>query len=212
LHLLLPLHLLRGLLPSPKLLSLFPSLSAFYSPFLLAIRTSSLALYDEALASRQLQAVEGGVWLALERAREVVLRGVFKKVWVAGGRESRVKIESFKAGLRIGSSSGGKVKDEGEGDDAAMKGGDEGGSSVEEINSEEVECLVANMIYKVRLYCFSFPFALPSCSLRPSSVQTGLHEGLHLARSSDRRPQRKSGLPSARQARQQRSLADHDLS
>lgn len=128
LHLLLPIHLLRGILPSAKLLTMFPSLAAFYSPFLDAIRTSSLVAYDAALSSRQLQAVEGGVWLALERAREVVLRGVFKKVWVANGKQSRVSIGDFKAGLVV-----------------ALAGG-----QGEKIESEEVECLVANMIYKVR--------------------------------------------------------------
>lgn len=80
LHYLLPLRLLLGKLPSPRLLALFPSLSQVYTPFLDAIRKADLKGYDEAMARGQKRLVEGGVWLILERGREVVVRGVFKDV------------------------------------------------------------------------------------------------------------------------------------
>ncbi|KAL7417868.1 hypothetical protein BDY24DRAFT_411003 [Mrakia frigida] len=121
LHYLLPLRLLLGKLPSAHLLSLFPLLSQLYTPFIEAIRKADLKGYDEAMARAQKRLVEGGVWLILERGREVVVRGVFKDVWLALGKVSRVPIGSFKAGL-------------------ALAGVD--------VEAEEVECMVANMIYK----------------------------------------------------------------
>ena len=80
LHYLLPLRLLRGQLPSSNLLDLFPQLAQLYTPFLAAIRTADLKGYDAALLAGQKRLVESGVWLILERGREVVVRGVFKDV------------------------------------------------------------------------------------------------------------------------------------
>ena len=80
LHYLLPLRLLRGQLPSESLLASFPQLDQLYNPFLVAIRTADLKGYDAALLAGQKRLVESGVWLILERGREVVVRGVFKDV------------------------------------------------------------------------------------------------------------------------------------
>lgn len=59
----------------------------------------------------------------------MALRNLLRKVYVAGGKESRVPLGMFTAAVRVG-------------------GNGEG------VEGDEVECLLANIIYKV---CLSFP-------------------------------------------------------
>ena len=79
---LIPLRILRGHLPSEELLERFPLLSEIYSPFITALRTANLRAYDEALYRWEKQLLELNVWLVFERARELVLRGLFRRVLV----------------------------------------------------------------------------------------------------------------------------------
>lgn len=84
---LLPLRLLRGLLPSAHLLAEFPLLAQTYGPFIQALRTSDIRAYDNALRVLRAKLLKtggggGGVWTAMERGREVVVRGRLKKMWV----------------------------------------------------------------------------------------------------------------------------------
>jgi len=60
----------------------------------------------------------------------VALRNLLRKVYVVGGKESRVPLGMFTAAVRVG-------------------GNEEG---VEGVEGDEVECLLANIIYKVRLF------------------------------------------------------------
>ena len=75
------------------------------------------------------------IYLTLERGRDVCLRNLFRKVFLAAGwdgegkRRTRVRVEEFGVAVRIGGSE--------------VEGG--------EVEGDEVECLVANMIYKVCL-------------------------------------------------------------
>lgn len=62
------------------------------------------------------------VWLVVERAREGCLRSLFKKAWIASDKSTRIPIETFRLALKLH------------------------GVDVE---SDEVECMVANMIYRV---------------------------------------------------------------
>jgi hypothetical protein len=76
----------------------------------------------------------------LERGRDIALRNLFRKVFIAGGfedskdgqppiRRTRVPVSEFAAALRIGMHT----------------------SSRSRIDIDEVECLLANLIYKVGL-------------------------------------------------------------
>ncbi|KAG8955524.1 COP9 signalosome (CSN) subunit [Tulasnella sp. 419] len=121
LNFLIPLRLLRGQLPSEKLLSSFPRLRELYKPFLIAMRAGDIRAYDAALAWAEPRLVDMGVWLTVERCREVCLRGLFKKVWIVLEKPSRMEIKLFHRGLEVS------------GVDMPM---------------EEVECMLANMIYK----------------------------------------------------------------
>jgi len=118
---LIPLRILRGHLPSKELLNRFPVLDDLYSPFIVAIRAGNIKAYDSALMKFERRLVELNLWLTLERARELCIRGLFRRVWVASQRGTRIPISLFHASLNI----------------AGM-----------EVSQEEAECLVANMIYK----------------------------------------------------------------
>lgn len=82
------------------------------------------------------------IYLTLERGRDIALRNLLRKVYLAGGyegkegeqiRRTRIPLEEFVAAVRLGSSGEGR-----------------------RVESDEVECLLANMIYKVWLSSFSF--------------------------------------------------------
>lgn len=77
---LIPLRILRGHLPSRDLMQRFPVLDELYAPFISAIRTGDIAAYDVALSKWESRLVELNLWLTLERARELCIRGLFRRV------------------------------------------------------------------------------------------------------------------------------------
>ncbi|WOO80549.1 Protein CSN12 [Vanrija pseudolonga] len=118
---LIPLHLLRGSFPRPKLLEAHPRLAETYAPFVKATRNGDIADYDEHLEAAQTRLVGLNTYLAVERAREGCLRVLFKKAWIASDKSSRVPISTFQTALRLHGVN---------------------------VDSDEVECMVANMIYR----------------------------------------------------------------
>lgn len=98
------------------------------------------------------------IYLTLERGRDIALRNLLRKVFLAGGfdemkedektpvRRTRIPVAEFHAAIRI--SSGGEA-----------------------IDADEVECLLANMIYKVSR---RVPAGVPQCfSISPLSDLRG---------------------------------------
>jgi len=90
-----------------------------------------LAGFDAALAAGEDEFVKRRIYLTLERGRDIALRNLLRKVFIAGGfegetgvRRTRIPMSEFGAAVSIGSK--------------------------ERMESDEVECLLANMIYKVR--------------------------------------------------------------
>jgi hypothetical protein len=90
--------------------------------------------------------------LTLERGRDIALRNLLRKVFITGGfeeakdantppvRRTRIPVAEFGAAISLGSK--------------------------ETMDSDEVECLLANMIYKVRFKCppvLEFQSNLPFC-------------------------------------------------
>lgn len=143
---LIPAHVVNHhQLPSRVLLAPNPTLSAIFTPLFDAIRTGSLAAFDEALTSAEPELVKRRVYLTLERTRDICLRNLFRKVFLAAGweetkdpatgevtgkiRRTRIRIDEFEAGMRVGYR----------------------GATDVMIERDEVECFLANMIYKVRL-------------------------------------------------------------
>jgi len=76
---LIPLRMLRGHLPSPDLLGRFPDLDRLYSPFVAAVRKGDIKAFDTALDGAERKLLEVGVLFALEKSRELCLRGVFRR-------------------------------------------------------------------------------------------------------------------------------------
>lgn len=153
---LVPAHVVNHhQLPSKELISPHENLSKIFTPLFTAIRTGSLAAFDDALATAEPELVRRRIYLTLERTRDICLRNLYRKIFLAAGweetkdiatgeatgriRRTRIRIEEFEAGMRLGYK----------------------GASDVLIERDEVECFLANMIYKVR--CVT-PFILILCN------------------------------------------------
>jgi hypothetical protein len=103
---LIPARLRLGLFPSPHLFAQYPKIERLYGKFIAAIRVGDVKAYDRALEKLQSgeiaeeastveadvgihqemdvevdgMGVDVGVWMALERGREVCLRGLMRGV------------------------------------------------------------------------------------------------------------------------------------
>jgi COP9 signalosome complex subunit 12 len=139
-------------LPSQTLLTPYPRLAALFTPIANSIRTENLSAFNAAMEAGEEEFVKRRIYLTLERGRDIILRNVFRRVFIAGGfeppkdgeadgatmRRTRVPIKEFAAALSLA---------------GAEVGDGEGG-----VDGDEVECLVANAIYKVCLI-FTSPTA-----------------------------------------------------
>lgn len=151
----------RSVFPSSIILSHFPRLAELYNPFFSAIKQGNVKAYDDALIRGRRRLVDMGSWFSVEKSREVCVRGLFKIVWVfefifrqssfplfaftccsraktetnyhqatlvcllrwiASDKSSRIPIASFQLAM-------------------SLQG--------VETELDEVECMVANMIYNV---------------------------------------------------------------
>lgn len=79
---LIPLRILRGHMPSRELLSRFPNLDKLYSPFIAAIQAGDIRSYDATLERYERRLVDLNLYLTMERAREISIRGLFRRVCV----------------------------------------------------------------------------------------------------------------------------------
>jgi hypothetical protein len=124
-------------LPKAELLAQSPILSKLFTELCRCIKSGDLAGFDTALARGEGEFVKRRIYLTLERGRDIALRNLLRKVFIAGGfeqqkdstqvvRRSRVPVVEFAAAIRLGTD-----------------------SSASRVDSDEVECLLANMIYKV---------------------------------------------------------------
>lgn len=127
--------------------------------------------FDLALQEGEEEFVRRRIYLTLERGRDIALRNLLRKVFVAGGfeeakeagtapvRRTRVPVAEFTAAISLGSQ--------------------------ETVDPDEVECLLANMIYKVRgSFSFVVRLGMPcrqhhhgtdlACSRQSSVVTTSV--------------------------------------
>ncbi|KAH9844364.1 uncharacterized protein C8Q71DRAFT_696573 [Rhodofomes roseus] len=118
---LIPLRILRGHLPSRELLDRFPVLDDLFTPFIRAVRTGDIRAYDSALDQCERRLVDLNLYLTLEKARELCIRGLFRKVWIASSKGTRIPVAMFHSSLQI----------------VGM-----------DVSLEEAECFVANQVYK----------------------------------------------------------------
>lgn len=127
------MHTTRSL-PSKALLAPFPALQTLFGPLCKCIKAGDLAGFDRAMTARQDEFVTRRIYLTLERARDLAMRNLLRKVFLAGGwedgkegqtRKTRISVDDFWAGLRLSL-----------------------GVGLDELERDEAECLIANCIYK----------------------------------------------------------------
>ncbi|KAJ5586813.1 uncharacterized protein N7459_002578 [Penicillium hispanicum] len=135
---LIPCHLVTThTLPSRQLLAPFPRLEKLFRPLSNCIRKGDLVGFDQAMAAGEEEFVKRRIYLPLERGRDIALRNLFRKVFIAGGfeeptdgkppiRRTRVPVSEFAAALRIGTHATSRTR----------------------VDIDEVECLLSNLIYK----------------------------------------------------------------
>ncbi|KKK24362.1 hypothetical protein ARAM_000876 [Aspergillus rambellii] len=135
---LVPCHLVTThTLPSRKLLTPFPRLEKLFRPLCDCIRKGDLHGFDAAMSAGEEEFVKRRIYLPLERGRDIALRNLYRKVFIAGGfeeskdgqppiRRTRIPVAEFAAALRIGTHA----------DDRSR------------VDIDEVECLLSNLIYK----------------------------------------------------------------
>ena len=152
---LVPCHLLTThTLPTLALLAPYPRLQTLFLPLSRCIKKGDLSGFDAALVAGEEEFTKRRIYLTLERGRDIALRNLLRKVFIAGGfedakdattapvRRTRIAVAEFGAAISIGSK--------------------------ETMDNDEVECLLANMIYKVRSL-FPSPssyVAIAACLLR----------------------------------------------
>ncbi|KAF9420084.1 COP9 signalosome (CSN) subunit [Entomortierella beljakovae] len=129
LHYLIPAKLLRGSLPSARILEEFPELATLYGPLINGIKSGNLQMFDEGLSQGADQFMAMGTYLTVEVSRGLAIRTLFKKVYLISG-SSRLDVSQFQAALAFV----GVVAD-----------------------LDEVECILANMIYKMFLPSYEIP-------------------------------------------------------
>jgi hypothetical protein len=75
---LIPIRLLRGLLPHPMLLKKYPALQ-LYTIITDCIRTGDLAKFDDLMSTHERYFIAKGTYLIVEKLRSIVIRVLFKK-------------------------------------------------------------------------------------------------------------------------------------
>jgi COP9 signalosome complex subunit 12 len=135
---LIPCHLLTThTLPTQTLLSPYPRLQQLFLPLSRCIKAGDLSGFDAALEAGEDEFVKRRIYLTLERGRDIALRNLLRKVFIVGGFEEAKPGEEDKARVRRTRIPVGEFG-------AAISIG-----SKETMDPDEVECLLANMIYKV---------------------------------------------------------------
>jgi COP9 signalosome complex subunit 12 len=133
---LIPCRLLTShVLPTKALLENYPRLQELFLPLASCIKSGNLQAFDEALQDGEAEFVKRRIYLTLERGRDIALRNLLRKVFIAGGfdepkegettpvRRTRIPVAEFQAAVSMGSG--------------------------HMVDPDEVECMLANMIYKV---------------------------------------------------------------
>jgi hypothetical protein len=138
-------------IPSAALLAEAPGLARLIGPLVSCIKKGDLTGFDKALADGEPEFVRRRIFLTLERSRDIALRNLLRKVYLAAGyddlkegqtekdriRKSRIPLLHFATALRMGIA---------------------GAGSGQAMEDDEVECLLANQIYKVRTISLPRPY------------------------------------------------------
>ncbi|KAJ8607403.1 hypothetical protein MRB53_040349 [Persea americana] len=121
----------------PKLASVPQRLRQLFEPLCECIKQGNLAGFDAALAAGQDEFVKRRIYLTLERSRDLAVRNLYRKVFLQGDLEAgkgtldqtkrtRIPVEEFVVATNLGL----------------------GENREEDLDRDEVECMIANLIYK----------------------------------------------------------------
>ncbi|KAH7479427.1 hypothetical protein PRIC1_009034 [Phytophthora ramorum] len=119
LQFLVPVKLLLGVMPSPKLLSDYQLEE--YTGLTDAIRDGNLHLFTEYLSKFQDKFIQQGVYLLIEKLRLLVLRNLFKKVYLIQ-QNHQLHLLDFKLALHV--------------------------ATGQSMDMDEIECVLTNLIFK----------------------------------------------------------------
>jgi tetratricopeptide (TPR) repeat protein len=121
LHLLIPIRLLSGVLPSKNLLNYHSSISETYSGMINAIHSGNVKEFEHCLRKQEKVLIRHNTYLTIEKCKLLCMRRLFKKVYIIEGMPTRMDVDSFRHALNF----------------VAMN-----------LDNDEVECLLAVMIEK----------------------------------------------------------------
>jgi hypothetical protein len=127
---LIPAHLMTThQLPTSTLFTNYPRLKHLFQKICGTIKTGNLGAFDAALEANEDEYVKRRIYLTLERSRDIALRNLFRRVFLINEKKTRIPVEEFRKAMGF-----------------AVAGKD--GGTRKEVEPEEVECLLAGMIYK----------------------------------------------------------------
>jgi hypothetical protein len=116
---LIPTQLLRGLLPKEEIFLKYPNLTVYQS-LVHSIREGNLYKFDQIFQQHQRLLIKWGTWLIIERARLLVVRKLFRKIWSSLGNPSRLHLTTLTTGVSY--------------------------STKTKVSQEQVSCLIVNLI------------------------------------------------------------------
>eukprot|EP01135_Chromosphaera_perkinsii_P002896 Nk52_evm7s230 gene=Nk52_evmTU7s230 len=124
---LVPAKLLRGSLPSRKLMQKYRLRE--FEGIVAAIRSGDLKLFNASMEKHQNFFIGHGIYLILEKLRIITFRTFFKRIYHIKGT-NKLPLRDFLTGLRV------------------MGMGGSGNDDDSGIDKEELECILANMIFQ----------------------------------------------------------------
>ncbi|OAJ41741.1 hypothetical protein BDEG_25288 [Batrachochytrium dendrobatidis JEL423] len=119
----IPAQLMRGILPHPRLFTKYPAIGNIYQEFVHAVRSGNVKRFDDAFQIHEAELIRRGTWLTIELVRLLVLRTLFRNVWLIHAKASRIHMSVFQRALELAS-------------------GDQ------PVDSAQVECFLAIMVDK----------------------------------------------------------------
>ncbi|ORX44932.1 hypothetical protein DM01DRAFT_321602 [Hesseltinella vesiculosa] len=99
LFLLVPIRMLRGILPSPALLDRYPNVRDTYGGVASAIKAGNVRAFMDALDENEQSFIKYGTYFAVERARSIALRRLFHRVYHLLDRPKKILLHDIQVAL-----------------------------------------------------------------------------------------------------------------
>lgn len=103
--------------------------------------------FDAALTWAEPRLLQQNVWIALEKAREVCLRGLVKRLWSLSGKKTRLPVFHIKLALQLTGALPSTSNPDSMDDDAASSAEKEKEEKEKDL-LDEAECIAAALIFR----------------------------------------------------------------